>query len=237
MVNIIRKTALAAGFALVALGLTAASAATVTSTSAALTSSDAGYSWTVDFICSPSLPCNASPTVELTARAVFTLTTVVINASTVSWGINLVLTNTSASGVGGALTAMGFNTDPDAVLSGIVDSAADGTVFSGGSGGAAGIPGYQTELCVWDGNNCQAANEKTMTAGEGNTMSFILTTAGLGTLLTFDNFAVKVAGAGLPQSYEFGGTIPAPVPLPAAGGFLLLGLGALVALRRKQKSA
>ena len=237
MRNIMRKTALAAGFALAALGMTAANAATVTSTSASVTGADAGFSWTVDFICSPTLPCNETPTVTLTARAVFTLTSVLVNASTVTWGINLVLTNTSASGVGGALTAMGFNTDPDAVLSGIVDSAADGTVFSGGSGGSAGIPGFKTELCVWDGNNCRAANEKTMTAGDTNTMSFILTTAGLGTLLSFDNFAVKVAGAGLPQSYEFGGTIPAPVPVPAAGGLLLLGLGALAALRRKQKAA
>ena len=235
MKHLMRKTVLAAGFALAALGMTTANAATVTTTSASVTNADAGFSWTVNFICSAALPCNGgNPGVTLTASAVFTLTSVITSASTVQWGINLVLSNT---GTDGFLTAMGFNTDPNAVLGSLVDSALDGIVFSGGAGA---IPGFNTELCVWDGNSCTAANDHDLTTGLSDTMSFVLTT-GLSSVLDFTNFAVKVAGAGQSDgSFEFGGTIgttPAPVPLPAAGGLLLVGLGALVALRRKQKAA
>jgi hypothetical protein len=231
MIKTIKSTAIAAGLMLSALvGFTApATAATLTDTSATLTTADANFSWTVDFICSSALPCNGGDPVDtLTASAVFTLTSV----SNGAWAFNLVLTNTSASAVEGFLTALGFNTDPNATMTNFVDSDADGIQFVGGSGA---IPGYNTELCVWEGPVCQGGGpDHSLTSGKSDTMSFVLNTAVDAASLMFSNFAVKVQGAG-PEggSYEFGGRIPAPVPLPAAGGLLLAGLGGLALLKRK----
>lgn len=242
MFSQIRSTAVAAGLLLGALvGFTApVTAATFTDTTASLTQpTDVGVSWTVDFICSTALPCNgggdpgAGNTIEGTAT--FTLTSAVQGASSIIWGVQVVLSNTSASGVPGWISALGFNTDPDAVMSDFFDSDADGIVFAGGDGS---IPSYNTELCAWDGSNCQGGgNDHSMTAGTTNTMSFLLTTAGTASALMFSNFAIKVQGAGTTgDSFEMGGTIRvAPVPLPAAGGLLLAGLAGLALLKRKRR--
>jgi hypothetical protein len=234
-----KTTVLAAAMALttVAIGSASVSAATITPTSATVGSGDVGTSWTVDFICSSALPCNGGdPLVNLGARAIMTLTGYTIDGDNIVWDVQMVIRNTSFLNAGGFLTALGFATDPDAVLSDVWDANADGINWAGGDGS---IPGFgNTELCVYDGNNCAAANNHLMTPATQDRFGFSLTTALVNTL-SFTDFAVKWAGTAVTGiSYESGGTISvAPVPLPAAGGLLLAGLAGLAALRRKQKAA
>ncbi len=240
MKSCIKSVVLAATLALGTFGsgLSAVSAATVTPGTATVTAADTAFSWTVNFICSAALPCNGgNPGVTLQARAIFTLQAVTIVGSETFWDIGLVLRNNSFLSAGGFLTAMGFATDPDATLSGVWDANADGINWAGGPGS---IPGFgTTELCVFDGNNCAAANEQDMDPAQQDRIGFTLTT-GLVDTLTFSDFAVKWAGVGLDggSSYDAGGTISvAPVPLPAAGGLLLAGLAGLALLNRKRKAA
>ena len=117
----------------------------------------------------------------------------------------------------------------DGVFAAITAAAAKGDEVS--------IPGFgNTELCVFDGNNCSAANNHAVIPATQDRIGFTLTT-GLVDELSFTDFAVKWAGVGR-DSFEAGGSISvAPVPLPAAGGLLLAGLAGLVALRRKRIAA
>ena len=213
----------------------AGSASTITSTSVLLTTSDVGTSWTVDYTCTYDPACAGA-----SAQANFTLTTVATTATQVKWGFNVVFSNTSTSSAGGFLTSTGFNTGPNATMSGFTNYSGGGDLATNWHGGAGSVPGMSTELCIWDGSNCSASNTHTMTPGNTDKVSFTLTT-GLQTSLTMDNFAVKEAGVGPCDgtSYEFGGKVrvPAPVPLPAGGLMLVGGLGALGAARRRRKAA
>lgn len=211
------KTIAATAALVVASWAGAASAATVTT-------GDVGTSWTVDFTCSVDAGCSG-----VTEQAVFTLTGVASTATQTVWSMSMVLTNTSSTS--NFLTAIGFNTDPDAVMSNVSGS---GTIWDGGAGS---IPSTTTELCVWDGNNCSAGNNHYLGTGASDTVTFDLTTA-LSTSLSFDNYAVKAVSVAGGPSYEFGGTEVPPVPLPATGILLIGALGGLgLAKRRWRKAA
>jgi hypothetical protein len=234
MRGIIKVASLVAGLALGAFGMTA-NAASLTTSTATVTSGDVGYSFAVDFICSAALPCvGGNPGTTLAGQAVFKLTSVTNVSGAVKWGIKLVLSNT---GMAGALTAMGFATNPNATLGSVTDSSWDGVVFGGGAGQ---IPGFSgTELCVFDGYGCSSTYQQELTKGKSNTMNFVLTTASGVSALTFSDFAAQIAGVGIYcRTYDMAGRLQvAAVPLPAGGGLLLAGLGGLALVRRKRKAA
>lgn len=241
MNNYIRSTLMAATMALGALGLglTSASAATITSTSATVSGSDVGTSWEVNYICSAAFPCNGgTPFGTLGARTTFSLLEYVEDAGMAYWKIDLTIRNTSNLLAGGFLTAIGFSTDPDAVIDSFWDA---NSVLADWVVGNGSIPGFgNTEICVYDGNNCSAANDHVMTPGTQDRVTFWLETdLSDGSSLTFSDFAARWAGNAVTEgSFDAGGTIKvAPVPLPAAGGLLLLGLGGLALLRRGRKAA
>ena len=153
-----------------------------------------------------------NPGTTLAATATFKLTSVATVSGTLRWGIPLVLANT---GMTGALTAMGFGTNPKAALTSLTDVSAEGVVFAGGSGQ---IPGYSgTELCVYDGTSCSSTNQRSLTAGRSDTMNFVLRTATGVLVLTFSDFAAQIAGVrACCRTFDPGGKINvAPVPLPA----------------------
>jgi hypothetical protein len=234
MAKIFKNMALAALVSM-AVGAGSASAATLTPGSVSVTSADANFSWIVDFSCTAAAPCvGGTPPGDLAAKAIFTLTSVVVGPANVRWAIDLTLANVSASGVAGFLTALGFAADPTATMTAFLNNAS-GTNWSGGNGI---IPGFaSTELCVRDGTGCGDVSNNFMTAGVSDTMSFVLRTSGLNDSLTLTDFAVRMAGAGpADRRYQFGGTV-APIPLPAAGGMLLAGLAGLGLIRRKRKAA
>jgi hypothetical protein len=224
--NLIKTSAVAAVLA-VAGWAGAASATTVTT-------SDVGTSWSVDMTCTTNANCAG-----VSSEVTYTLVSVdTSNPNQVVWNMSMTIANTSSQFVTGTssstgyLTAVGFDTDPNATMSNFTN-VAGGTTWGGGPGS---IPSTTTELCVWDGANCSASGNHAMTYGTSDQVTFSLTTLGSGTSLTFDGEAVKFAGVGPRKaSYEFG--TPAPVPLPAAGLLLLGGLGALGAAKRRRRHA
>lgn len=236
MKNFIRSTLLAATLAL---GALPAMAATITTSAATVTGADVGVSWEVNYICSAASPCNGgTPYSTLQARTTYKLLNYVEENGLAYWLIDLTIRNNSFTTAGGFLTAVGFATDPNATIDSFWDAnsvLADWTV----SNSSGSIPGFSTtEICVFSATNCENASDHTMTPGTQDRVSFwMVSDLSESTALTFSHFAARWAGNAVTGgSFDAGGTIRvAPVPLPAAGGLLLLGLGGLAALRRSRR--
>lgn len=196
---------------LLGLGLGSAANAATTQT---LSSGDAGTSWSVDFAGS-----------GVSGTGTFKLTSV----SSDIWYFDLTISNNiTANSSGSRLVSLGFDTDPNAAIA-ITNVGTN--VWAVGSGqGALG-----TELCVWDGNNCNGGANQGLGEGQSDTIGFKLTTAASTQSLSFDNFMVKFQSVPLlnNQSVELQGTI-STVPLPATGLLLLGGIGGLAALRKRK---
>lgn len=243
MKTFFRSAMMAATLAIGAMGLGAApaAAATLTTTSATLGASDVGTTFTVDFSCSAPLGCSGGvPQGTLSGWAEFRLTGFdnTTQPGETWWDFEVRIRNTSNALAGGFLTALGFAADPNAILDGVWNANSDGINWNGGAGS---IPGFSTtELCLRNGNNCSAANEHDMIPGRQDRMGFSLTTTS-GSSLLLSNFVMRFAGNNVTGgSYATAGTIRGgitPVPLPAAGGMLLLGLAGLALVRRGRKAA
>jgi hypothetical protein len=238
-----RSTFAAAVLALGAAGLsaTAALAATITTTSATISSSDINTSFQVNYVCSATGSCNGgTPDTTLRARTNYTLVNYAEANGKGYWLIDLVIRNTSALAAGGFLSAAGFSTDPDAA----VDSFLNPNVILanwGVQGGTNQFPGFPTtEVCVFAGTSCADTSNAAMTSGKLDRVQFWLETdLSLSDSLTFTGFTARWAGVGQDNNgYGARGRIKvAPVPLPAAGGMLLVALFGLAAMRRARKTA
>ena len=156
----------------------------------------------------------------------------VLTVSSSEMDLKITLTNTtSPASVGGWVSAIGFNTNPD----GTATMLTPGTYFTHLAQNVT-FPGFSTiDVCVYDGNNCSSASNHSLTPGVSDTFTIRLT-GSFGTIpsLTLDGFTIKDAGNTITgQSYEFG---PSTNPVPEPASFLLMGSGlvGLVAWRRRQ---
>lgn len=202
----ILAAAVAAGSMMFALAASA-------STAISLGTGDAGTTWSVDFANS-----------DVSGTGIFTLNSISGNV----WNFALTISNSVGSVSGSRLVSLGFNANPDAAIS---IASGDTSGWDAGSGQGA----VSTELCVWDGNNCNGGGNGGLLPGQSVAIAFNLTTGSLTDTLVMDHFGVKFQSVN-GSSVELPGTI-STVPLPATGVLLIGGLGGLAALKRRRKSA
>ena len=209
--------------AVVTLGATGASAATI------VAGSPLGSTFSIGYSQAYTGPNDVTP-VNLSAQSDWTLT----GKTRTQWRFDVILSNLTSITTEGMnrLTSWGFNTTPDTIKAEETFQAAwdiaKGTVPSG-------LGKY--EVCVVAGPNCSGGAGGGLAEDSNLKFSLVVTTASDTSSLTFDSFFVRYQSAGVNSagSTAFtGGEIPVPaVPLPAAGFLLLTALGGLAALRRR----
>ena len=156
----------------------------------------------------------------------------VTSVSSSTADIKITLTNTtSPASVGGFISAMGFDTTPSTTASLLVA----GTYFTHLAQNTT-FPGFNTiDVCVYDGNNCSASGNHSLTPGVSDMFTLRLAGSfGETPSLTLQNFVIKDAGNNINgQSFELGGSQSAPVPEPASLLLLGSGLAGMAYWRRK----
>jgi len=215
MNNLLKSTVLAVSLS-VGVGAQSASAATVSSI---------GESFTVSY--------NYLDT--LIADLTWTVTNIVGDR----WFFDVLIDNDSpnpSNNETNRITSFGFTTDPSATN---VSATGDWDATTGGI--QAGYQNLNIEACVYDGVNCNAGGGGPtigVAGGEEETVSLAFDYGG-GTELFFTDFATRWQSMSVsaPGGGDSMVLAPSPVPLPAAGWLLLVGVGGLVALKRRKGSA
>lgn len=148
------------------------------------------------------------------------------------------LTNSStAPTTSSAVTAFGFNVDPNAALSSSNVSGTFGTVSSGQVS-----QGYNLEMCFKSGqnNNCAGSpgNQGVALGSSGSGQFSLAFTGGAPAELTLSNYLVRYQAVNGNGSAVGQPTSMGAVPEPSTWAMMLLGFGAVGAsLRRNRKRA
>jgi hypothetical protein len=146
---------------------------------------------------------------------------------------NYLLTNTSsAPTTSSAVTAFGFNIDPNALLA---SSSVTGTFDVVSSGQVS--QGYNLEMCFKNGsnNNCSGGIGNTgVNMGDTGSGTISLAFSSLPDSVTFSDYLVRYQGVN--GSGSAVGSPVGAVPEPSTWAMMLLGFGAIGAsMRRKRK--
>ena len=151
-----------------------------------------------------------------------------------SYVFNYLLTNTSSSPTtSSAVTAFGFNIDPDALLASSTVTGAFDVVSSGQVS-----QGYNLEMCFKNGsnNNCSGSpGNQGVNMGTSGSGTISLGFSSLPDSITLSGYLTRYQG--VDGSGSAVGTPVAAVPEPATWGLMLLGFGAIgFSMRRKRRS-
>jgi hypothetical protein len=210
----------------------AANAATVA------TVDSVGDTFTINF---NGIVDNPAPTVMpgLSASAKFTVTSwsTVSGATTVKFDI--LVTNTSNSSIwqSAVVTAIGFDTDPNATSgssTGVFGKFVTGGSFPTGAG-------FSVEYCAsGNRNNCNGPGNTPLNVGQSGTASVTMTFAGNISDLDFSNFGIRWQALSSQQLGLRGrsgiGIETSTPPIPEPASMAVFGLGALLVgatLRRR----
>ena len=184
---------------------------------------------------------NPGPTVMpgLTASAQFTVTSWSTSSGTTTVNFDILITNTSNSSIwqSAVVTAIGFDTDPNATsgsTTGVFGKFVTGGSFPTGAG-------FSVEYCAsGNKNNCNGPGNTPLNLGQSGTASVTMTFAGSISDLDFSNFGIRWQALDSSQLGIAGGsgigveTSTPPIPEPAS--MAVFGLGALLVgatLRRR----
>ncbi|WP_218079454.1 cistern family PEP-CTERM protein [Anthocerotibacter panamensis] len=197
-----------------------------------ITAADTNQSFTINF----NGNVNSTNIVGLSSTAVFTFLGFSANGSDTNAVFNILLTNTSTSGITSRTSALGFDTNPN------VSAASSTGLFNNAFVGANLPNGFGSiETCFNNGGNaCQGGGSGGVSTGQPSGL-FTTTLTFLGTVNTIDlsNFGVRyqsISGTSLGNSGTGVGTPVPPNPVPAPPVAVgLWGIAALAAGAKAKK--